>query len=107
MGAGSVDIANQSTEDQENSPDFEIFVTLHPNTAYTFLLTNPLQKSKLFSSLCSAHTLPVGRSAPLMPSALSSSALSMPQSVVMPSTRACTPPSASSVTTWSECSQWR
>lgn len=69
---------------------------------YCFLLTRPFQKSKLFSSLCSVHILPVPR-----PSASVSSALNMPQSLVMPSTLAPTPPSASSEMACPVCSQCR
>lgn len=69
---------------------------------YRFLLTKPFQKSKLFSSLCSVHVLPVP-----LPSASVSSTSSMPQSLVMPSTLAPTPPSASSEMACPVCSQWR
>jgi hypothetical protein len=75
-------------------------VAYHIRNPQTFLLTNPRKKSKLLLSLCSVHTLPVPRS-----SQPNSSATSKPQSRVMPLIRARTPPSASSVTIWFECSQ--
>lgn len=70
--------------------------------AYSLRRTRPFQKSKLFSSLCKLQILPVPR-----PSLSVSSTRSMPQSRVMPSTRALTPPSASSDTACPVCSQCR